>query len=302
MLRTRLLACLLSLAIVVSLRSQPATPTAPTATAPLCIGILGASVSDGFGCLLREKRADGIYEAPFRLATMVALVCSERPPTFVDQSSSGMGLNAKRIGNGAVSAVLDAEPQCVIALDFLFWYCYGQHGPRNKPEETEARRLASFEQGLNELARFKVPVVVGDIPDMSRSVGRFLPAAFMPQLASIEAANTRLTAWAKEHPNVRVVKLSKLIRQLHDENVVEIAGKPFAATDEQPLLQADQLHATAAGLAAIASVLVDELAQAKPELALPRGCDPAVVLTRARASLVKKTPPISAPLPADAGK
>ena len=55
-----------------------------------------------------------------------------------------------------------------------------------------------------------VPVVVGDIPDMSRASGKAMPASFVPPLASIEAANARLLAWAKEHTNVRVVPLSKM--------------------------------------------------------------------------------------------
>jgi len=304
MVRPYLLVALFSLSTCLGLRAQitaPPEPTAP-ATAPLRIGVLGASVSDGFGCRLRETRADGVYQAEFGMASILQLVCGDRPLQIEDQASSSMFSNPKKRGGDAAAAVAKSEPQAVVALDYLFWYCYGWHGNEDQPEQTEATRLAVFEQGLAELAKFEVPVVVGDIPDMSRAVGKMLRASQMPPLASIAAANARLAAWAKERPNVRVVPLSKMIQQLHDEKVVEVAGKRFAATAEQPLLQRDDLHATPAGLAAIACVLVDELAQAKPEFGLPRGVDPAAVILRAKALLVKQAAPPAKGEPAKSDK
>lgn len=293
MVRPSLLVVLFSFSLGCGLAAQPSTPPAPTtqATAPLRLGVLGASVSDGFGCRLSETRTDGVYEATFRMATMLQLVCGDRPLQIEDRADGRMFLGVKRVGGDAAAAVQKAEPHAVVALDYLFWYCYGLHGTKDDKEQAEVARLAKFEQGLAELAKFEVPVVVGDIPDMSRAVGKMLVASQMPPLASIAAANARLHAWAKDRPNVRVVPLSKLIQQLHDEKVVEVAGKRFAATNEQPLLQRDELHATPAGLAAIACVLVDELAQAKPEFGLPRGVDPAAVIQRAKALLVKQAAP-----------
>lgn len=305
MLRTSLLLALLSFAGCCGLHAQtpvPAPPSAAPAAEPLHLGILGASVSDGLGCFARETRADGVYAAQYRLADMIALVCGDRPLEFEDRANFAMGFNTKPAGRAAVAAVLDAKPQAVVALDFLFWYCYGRHGPAKTAEQAEERRQAAFEQGLALLAQFEVPVVVGDIPDMSRAAGKAMPVSFVPPLASIEAANARLAAWAADHPNVRVVPLAKMIRQLHDEQLVEVAGKRFAATAEQPLLQADELHATPAGLAAITCVVVDILAQAKPEFALPRAVDPAVVVERAKARLGKIAPPPGEAKPVEAGK
>ena len=305
MLRVSLLVALLTSAIGCGLRAQDPTapgPRAPVAQAPLRLGILGASVSDGLGCFAQETRADGVYAAKYRLADMLALVCPGQPFEFEDRAHFSMGFNTKPAGRAAVAAVLDARPQAVVALDFLFWYCYGRHGPAKTAAQAEERRLAAFEQGLSLLAQFEVPVVVGDIPDMSRAAGKAMPASFVPPLASIAAANARLAAWAAEHPNVRVVPLAKLIRQLHDEQLVEVAGKRFAATPEQPLLQADELHATPAGLAAITCVVVDILAEAKPEFELPRAVDPAVVVERAKARLWKIAPPPVEAKQGDTGK
>ena len=92
------------------------------------------------------------------------------------------------------------------------------------------------------------------------------------------------------------------IIEIDVEPFIEVAGKRFEATAEQPLLQRDDLHATPAGLAAIACVLVDELAQAKPEFGLPRGVDPAEVVQRAKASMVKTAAPPKQGKPANAGK
>lgn len=296
----------LSVLVGCSLLAQESGPVVPapssTAAAPLRVGILGASVSDGFGCRLHEQRTDGDYEATFRLATMVQLICGERAVTIDDRATNRMFFDPKKHGGDAAAAVRKAAPQCVIALDYLFWYCYGSHGAKGEPAQVEAARLAVFEQGLAELAKFDVPIVVGDIPDMSRAVGKMLAASQMPSLDSIAAANARLAEWTKQHPNVRVVPLSKIIRQLHEDQAVEVAGKRFAATAEQPLLQRDQLHATPAGLAAIACVLVNVLAEADAKLGLPRTDDPAAVLLRAKERLVKKEPPAAKPKPADSGK
>jgi hypothetical protein len=269
----------------------PAKEASPKALAPLRVGILGASVSDGFGCRLAEQREDGLYEATFRLADMLPLVCPERAMRIENRASSSMFFAPHKNGCEAAKLVRESEPQCVLALDYLFWFCYGNHAPKDKPEAADEARLASLELGLAELAAFRVPVVVGDIPDMSKAVGKMLRASQMPSLEAIAAANARIAAWAAERPHVHVVPVSRLIRQLHDEQKVEIAGKPFVATPEQPLLQRDDLHATPAGLAAITCVLVDTLQKAAPELSLPGDLDPAAVIERARGTLVKKAAP-----------
>ena len=110
MLRVSLLVALLSSAIGCGLRAQDPTapgPRAPVAQAPLRLGILGASVSDGLGCFAQETRADGVFAAKCRLADMLALVCPDRPFEFEDRAHFSMGFNTKPAGRAAVAAVLD---------------------------------------------------------------------------------------------------------------------------------------------------------------------------------------------------
>ncbi|MCB9879707.1 MAG: hypothetical protein H6835_19100 [Planctomycetes bacterium] len=297
---TRVTAVLLSvlLAAAVAPAQGPANATPGTAAAqpeptkavPLRVGILGASVSDGFRCEWRERRDDGTYRAGFKLADMLPLVCPERELRIENRASSMTFLAPDKTGREAVAAVLASDAQCVFAVDYLFWHCYGNHAPKGQPERAEEGRLESLERGLAELARFEVPVVVGDIPDMSKAVGRMLRATQMPPLESIAAANARIAAWAKEHPNVRVLPVSELIAQLHSEQRVDVAGKPFAATAARPLLQQDLLHATPDGLAAIACLLVDAMRQHAPQLGLPDQVDPAATIVRAREAKLQRVP------------
>jgi hypothetical protein len=273
--------------------AAPASPATPT-VAPLRLAVLGASVSDGFGCRLQEARDDGEYAAEFRMTTMLQLACPELPLATFDGASSTMFLGAKRTGGETAAAARAFGAEAVVAIDYLFWFCYGSHKAPTPDGDHEAARLEVLEAGLAELAQFKVPVVVGNIPDMSRAVGKLLRKSQMPPLESIARANERIAAWAKDQPHVHVVPLAKLIAQLHDEQAVDVAGKRFEATPAAPLLLRDDLHAAPAGLAAIACVALHTLQQALPDRAFGQ-LDPAATLARAKQTMKKLPPPANQP-------
>jgi len=65
-----------------------------------------------------------------------------------------------------VRRALEAEPTAVLAVDFLFWFAYG--------EKPESRRAEDLEGALKLLEKFDVPVVVGTLPNMKESVGKML--------------------------------------------------------------------------------------------------------------------------------
>ena len=68
-----------------------------------------------------------------------------------------------------------------------------------------------LERGLAQLNRIVdagVPLVVGDVPDMSLAVGKMLSKAQMPKLETITLANERIRAWAKDKPRVAILPLA----------------------------------------------------------------------------------------------
>ncbi|MBI1303385.1 MAG: hypothetical protein GC172_06320 [Phycisphaera sp.] len=271
--------------------SASAPASSPTAAAkPHRVAIIGASASAGFGCVLRETRDDGEYALGFRLGDMIRLACPELELVTSDLASGFFFLAP--VKNGAASARRAAEfnPDCVLALDFLFWYCYGDDAPEGGAVTDESQRLAKLELGLKELEKFAVPVLVGDIPDMSPAVGRMLSPAQMPAKDTLAKANARFAEWAAARANIVVVPLAAMQRQLMEERALEIRGVRLEGTAETPLLQRDQLHPAPLGLAGLASAIAadlkDALASAK-KTPVADDCDPEPKATfeRARAGL-----------------
>jgi hypothetical protein len=118
----------------------------------------------------------------------------------------------------------------------------------------ESQRIATLERGLALLERFDargIPVVVGDIPDMSPAVGRMLSRAQMPEADTIGRANARIREWARERPRVAVMPLARLVEDLRSGTPFTAGRRSWSETTDGPLIQRDQLHPTFAGTVAL---------------------------------------------------
>lgn len=253
--------------------------------APLRVAVIGASASAGFGCVQRETRADGEYAASFRLIDMIRLACPELAIVSEDASSGFFFLRPVVNGAKAAKRARAFNPDCVVAVDFLFWYCYGDDAPDGKPLKDEAQRLEKLEAGLRELEGLDVPMLVGDIPDMSRAVGKMLTPAQVPTKDTLAKANARVGEWAKSRPKVRVVPLAAMQRQLMEESALDIGPTRIVSTKEAPLLQRDELHPAPCGMAGLACAVAEEI---KAAVKLEQdGCepDPKGTFERARGEL-----------------
>ena len=277
-----LIALVASLVVHVPTWAQsPATQaTATSAAKPIRVAVIGASASAGFGCVYRETRDDGEYAASFRLIDMVKLACPELALVTTDVSSGFFFL--KPVANGAQAAkrAREFKPDCVLALDFLFWYCYGDDAPDGRALTSEAQRLEKLEAGLKELESLEAPILVGDLPDMSPAVGKMLSPTQMPKQETLAKANARLSEWAKGRTNVRVLPLASMQRQLMEQNSLEIDGKKLTPTKDLPLLQRDALHPAPLGMAGLACAVASELKDAVR--APDDGCEPEPNQTIAR--------------------
>lgn len=263
-LRTLALALIVATPSLAQVAPSPASPAAAT-TAPtkaVRVAVIGASASAGFGCVMREKRGDGDYALGFRLIDMIRLACPELEIVSTDMSSGFFFLAPVKNGATAATRADDFKPDCVIALDFLFWYCYGDDAPSGGRLNDEAERLEKLELGLKELERFEVPVLVGDLPDMSPAVGKMLAPAQMPAKETLAKANARFAEWAKGRANIRVLPLADMQRQLMEERALEIRGVRLESTKQAPLLQRDELHPAPHGMAGLACAVAAEMKDA----------------------------------------
>ncbi|MEY3142363.1 MAG: hypothetical protein RLY21_856 [Planctomycetota bacterium] len=304
-LRTLALALIVATPSLAQVAPVPAPPAATTAPAEsVRVAVIGASASAGFGCVMREKRADGDYALGFRLIDMVRLACPELEIVSTDMSSGFFFLAPVKNGSTAAARAVAFKPDCVIALDFLFWYCYGDDSPKGGRITDEAERLEKLELGLKELEKFEVPVLVGDLPDMSPAVGKMLAPAQMPAKDTLVKANARFAEWAKGRANIRVVPLADMQRQLMEERALEIRGVRLESTKQAPLLQRDELHPAPHGMAglacAVAAEMKDALTEAESTASVQDGCVPEPNSTIQRATAALK-PSGTRPKPATEG-
>lgn len=274
----------------------PAAPASapPTAEAragtearPLRIAVIGASASAGFGCVIREKRDDGEWSASFDLAGMLKLACPDEEIVTSDLATGNFFLAPMRIGAKAVERAVRFDADCVVALDFLFWFLYGVEGPDGKLVGKEEDRLAKFERGLAMLEPIEAPILLGDMPDMRAAQGRMLGSRQVPARGTIDAANARLAEWAASRPNVRIVPLSSMQEDLASGDGLEIAGTRLKPTAEAPLLQRDALHPAPLGLAGLACDLRPRIADA---CGVDGECPPDPLATFARARETLRRP------------
>ena len=214
--------------------------------------VLGASASAGFGVRITADHPSGTPVArELNLAAVLEVVLPERT-RLRSESTAFFFASPLETGKRQITAAIEAKPTLVVAIDYLFWFGYGVAGGED-PQDEEARRLARLERGLAELERLgDVPIVLGDLPDMSDSVGRMLRERQMPSAAALKAMNERIHAWAQDRPLVRSFPLAKLIDQMRGGEALTIGTVQWSAEEAQQTLQWDRLHPSVDGLIVLA--------------------------------------------------
>lgn len=238
---------------------RPAAP--PALQRPV---VVGASLSYGLG--LDQKHENGARTSFADVAEAALEVEHQR---VVDLGHSLMFVNTASNARQLVESAHDRNPTLVVALDFLFWFGYGDL-------PSEDARLALLERGLDQLEGFECPLVVGDFPDMKAALrgksplangGPLLQAAQVPSPETLTKLNARLAAWAAERPNVVLVPLSEFVAKIHSGEKLEVRGNTFGGKDAlATLMQPDLLHPTLRGTIGVWILAADRLVAAKPEI------------------------------------
>jgi lysophospholipase L1-like esterase len=161
-------------------------------------------------------------------------------------------------GKTQVEEALEAKPTLVVAVDFLFWFCYGI-------VRGDEARLQRFEQGLKLLESFSCPLIVGDIPDASAAlVTGMLKTNQMPSAAVMKSANERLKAWAASRKQVAVVPLADFMRGATANQPLTLHGRTFPEGKTRAFLQNDRLHPSSHGAAVLALAILDAFQAKNP--------------------------------------
>ena len=197
---------------------KPPTP-APAARAAAKppwgrIVMVGASASAGF---TESEPLGGPKTPQYSLSRYLdaALLVAHEP--VQNLANTMFFIQPEAAGRYQIDEAIKARPTLVIAIDFLFWFCYGE-GP------TEKDRLLRFEKGLKLLEAVQCPLILGDIPDASGASNDMLPADQIPSAETMSAANRRLKQWAATRRRVILVSLSGFMRSAMANQALTIHG------------------------------------------------------------------------------
>ncbi|MSR69721.1 MAG: hypothetical protein EXS17_05170 [Phycisphaerales bacterium] len=305
MLRTRAFLIGFILIATVSLaRASDPTSTAVVTPGHLYdrIAVIGASVSDGFGVFIRDDvAADDLTAAKsavrrvpsgVNLSDVLRASVPTAPGPIIHHYASGFFFSSPgTVGKSEIDRALGAKPTLVLAVDFLFWYVYGTVNADGEIMQSEAARVANLEMGLSQLDRVLaagVPLIIGDLPDMRGAIGKMLSKNQVPAPETLDAVNTRITAWVATRPAVKLLALRTLLTALKAGGTLEVAGRVWDPATLGALLQNDQLHPTFCGTVIIAAGLID-LARTNDASALPPFVfEPSLVAARALESKQSK--------------
>lgn len=241
-------------------QTPAAPPSAPKAAenAPTLldkVAILGASLTEGYG-LQAELGAPVWMGDVLRAAAKRDLAAPER------ESSLLFFADPRGVGAKSAKDAREKQPTFVLALDFLFWFGYGEFA-------TPEKRLESFDFGLAQLAPFTCPLLVGDLPDMSSALGgkpQMLQPTQVPDAAALAAMNERLRAWATQHENVVVFPLGELSAKLRSGKELVLRGNTIFPSELPELFQSDLLHPKAMGTIVVWLAAADALVRARRDV------------------------------------
>jgi hypothetical protein len=211
------------------------------------IVMIGASASAGFN---ESEPFGGPTTSKLRLNRYLdaALEASHEPVR--NFSSAMFFMQPEAQGQSQSERALQANPSMLVALDYLFWFCYGDGS-------TDKERLQRFEQGLKLLEPFRCPLIVGDLPDASAAVERMLTPDEIPSPAALSAANRRLKEWSSARKQTVVIPLSAFMRNAMANKPLTVHGHTLSEGKTRVLLQDDKLHPSAAGCAVLALAIFD---------------------------------------------
>lgn len=230
---------------------EPATPSPWNR-----IVVIGASASAGF--VLAEPLG-GTNTTNCKLRFFLDAAITAPHPPLRDFSTALMFLNPDVFSQQQIAAASAAKPTLVVAVDFLFWSCYGDG-------VTDEARLQRFEAGLKLLEKIPCPLVVGDIPDVSAATNSGIISPEQVADAAVRtAANARLKKWAASRPQVAIVPLAKFMHDAAGNLSVKVHGLTFPAGKTRAFLQDDQLHPTPPGAALLALGILDALTAKEPK-------------------------------------
>jgi hypothetical protein len=220
--------------------------------------VIGASASSGF---VLSEPLGGTNTDQCRLSHYLDAAITTPHQPLKNLASPLLFLSPEVIATQEVEACTNRHPTLVVAVDFLFWFCYGEGA-------SDADRAARFEYGLKLLERIPCPLLVGDIPDASLATNSgIISISQVPSENARNAANQRLRQWAASRTDVTVVPLDQFMSAVKSNAAIQGRHISLPAGKTYSLLQTDRLHPNHHGAALLSLGALDAFASRHAELA-----------------------------------
>lgn len=233
------------------------------------IAVVGASSSNGLLCSRSLKGSDGKQRVKqINLSDAFKTAVKTPDAEVIHFASSFFYSSPDQQGESQAFVARKAEPTLVVALDFLFWFAYGDVSTTDgTPEALFEARRKRLNRGMALLEELDVPVLVGDLPYMGAAVGTgMLSAEMMPLLPNLIALNKHIKTWADNDPDITMVPLSIFIDDLMSNRQVSIGPNRWGPGAKTQLLQKDQLHPRVHGLAALCLMALETAAEDREDI------------------------------------
>lgn len=154
-----------------------------------------------------------------------------------------------------------AKADVILALDTLFWFAY-----HNRTAEL---KRAYVQSALKVLERVKVPLLLGDLPDMRSASEMLIPRANLPSAKLLVELNRRIRTWASTRSNVHVLPFSAWARPLLAKGkIVLVPNRPSIPAPQA--LNLDGLHPNGKGVLYLLHLTFAELHRAFPRTSKKR--------------------------------
>jgi len=216
--------------------------------------VIGASASGGF---VLSEPFGGTNTTKCKLNYYLDAAITAPHAPVKNYGTALLFLSPDAMGAQEIIAATNSRPTLIVAVDFLFWFCYGNAG-------TDAERARHFETGLKLLERIPCPLVVGDIPDASSATNSgIISPSQVPSETARRAANARLKQWAAARPQVAVVPLAEFMRAVKANAAIKLHIGSLPAGKTRALLQADGLHPNPRGAAVLSLGILDALTKSQ---------------------------------------
>ncbi len=228
--------CLISLFLSLNLRAQDNGSREEQKV--IKIGVIGASVSAGFGSgnNLSEALSAAIH-APHKMTNLADTL-------FFMKYMTKSPKDAQRLKKEKVDIV--------VGLDYLFWFATG--------DKTLAQRKTHITKAIEFLDDLSVPIVIGTIPAMKGISPMMLPKKRIIPEKDVPILNEHLCSLLKTRANMRTIPLAQWIDCLNSGKKVpgmdQVSEKALTKKD---VFLADGLHLNRQGLVFGAAMIVAKL-------------------------------------------